>query len=287
LSLVRSEEVSVNLIRELCEELKPCILPAGLEDVGLLGECVLELYLGELCEGCNVIVDNRTTLRRYYVVFDVELQRWICGSEFAIAPYKLYWLGLSDYLYKALRRGEARVDLRLELEAELSAEGGGLRVSEARGIAARIFGVAYPTEGLRWILLKVLEENLDRYRDLILKSAEDFFKRLLDSVVESCGYVIGSAGSAGTAYTVSVLDLGSSLYGAADALCLRVSKRHYAGELTIHVAFAGAPLGSTRLPVDVVVGDIDHAVAVEVKTSRGSALWIRAPLRTTGTSSRR
>jgi len=82
-SLVGIEEESVGVVRDLCNELKPRMLLAGSKAVGLLGERIIKLYLSELPKGCNIIADSRATLRRYYAVFDLELQRWIRGSETA------------------------------------------------------------------------------------------------------------------------------------------------------------------------------------------------------------
>jgi len=105
LSFVRSEEVPEDVIRGLCEELKPRRLFSS-EAIEFLDEYILEICLRELCEECNIMIDSRTTLRRYSAVFDPELRRWICSSG---APPRggLCMLDLSGYLYEALSRDEA------------------------------------------------------------------------------------------------------------------------------------------------------------------------------------
>jgi len=95
LSLMKSEKMDVDVILNLCKELTSQMKLVGSEAIGLLGECALELYLKELCRGCNVIVDNRTTLRRYSTIFDLELKRWFCGSEATPAYERLHRLDLN------------------------------------------------------------------------------------------------------------------------------------------------------------------------------------------------
>jgi len=81
MALLKSEEIEIDVVIDTCRELALRENLTRAEASGLLGECALELYLCELCGGYNVIVDNRTTLRRYSAIFDLELRRWICGPE--------------------------------------------------------------------------------------------------------------------------------------------------------------------------------------------------------------
>jgi len=257
--LVKSGKIEVDAVIDACRGLAPRGNLTKAETSGLLGECALELYLHELCGGCNVIVDNRTTLRRYSAVFDVELGRWICGSETDSAIEGLRQLDLSSYLYEALKGGEVWLDLRPALEAYVF-------IPEDRGWKG--FGLPYGSplaESLKRSVLRVLGENLERYRGLILRSAEEFFEKLLNNVVESCGYVIGFGDSADPARPSIALG-----HGVVDVLCLRVSKSRYRGELRICVRVAGeSPIevGCVEIPVDATVGEVVGAIAIEVKTS--------------------
>jgi len=171
----------------------------------------------------------------------------------------LQWLELSGYLYEALRRGEVQLDLRPTLEAHVFVpEDGGWRG----------FGLprGFPLlEGLESSVLRVLGENIERYKDPILRSAEESFRRLLDYIEKSCGYVIGFGGP--TDFTRLSIALS---HGVADVLCLRVSKSHYRGELRVCVRVFGEPpieIGCVKMPVDATVGEVVRAVAIEVKTS--------------------
>jgi len=154
-----------------------------------------------------------------------------------------------------LKRSEVWVDLRPILEVYVSIpENGGWRV----------FGLTYgpSIEGFRQIISKVLSENLEHYKDLILRSIEKFFTQLFDDVVKSCGYIVGFSNFTESSYLLVTLN-----YSVADILCLHISKSRYRGEVQVHVRLADTPVGSVKIPVDVMVGNVDRIVAIEAKTS--------------------
>lgn len=250
LSLVKREKVNVGVILNLCRELVSQTKLVGPEVVGSLGECALELYLKELCEGCDALVDNRTTLRRYFAVFDLELKRWLYGPE--TTPTRERLLYLSDFLYKALRKGETWIHLRPIFEVSMF-------MPEGRGWKGLNLDHHVLPLSIESALSRLLKENLERYRDLILEGIKKLVAGLFDDILKNCSYIIGLSNAS------MILS-----HGVADVLCLRVSKSHYRGELQVYVKLTNASqitIGSVKVPVDVVIGDVVRIVAIEVKTS--------------------
>jgi len=248
LSLVKREKVNVGVILNLCRELEP--QTKLVRSIGLLGECALELYLKELCEGCDVLVDNRTTLRRRFMVFDLELKRRLCGLGTTLTCDEL--LLLSSLLYKALKGGEAWIHLWPKFNVRMSTA-----ESEVWSIPSRLLTLSVLRMSLEDLILEDIKRNLEKYRDLTLKGIKRLVAELFDNVLKNCSYIIG-------------LSDPLMVCRVADILCFRTSKSHYRGELQVYVKLTNASqitIGSVKIPVDVVIGDVVRIVAIEVKTS--------------------
>jgi len=244
---VKREKVDVGVILNLCRELEP--QTKLVRSIGLLGECALELYLKELCEGCSALVDNRTTLRRYFMVFDMELKRRLCGLGTTLTCDEL--LQLSSLLYKALKGGEAWIHLWPAFKVRMSTA-----ESEVWSIPSRLLTLSVLRMSLDDLILEDIKRNLERYRDLTLKGIKRLVAELFDNVLKNCSYIIG-------------LSDPLMVCKVADILCFRTSKSHYRGELQVYVKLGASPnaIGSVKIPVDAIIGDVVRIVAIEVKTS--------------------
>jgi len=247
LSLVKREKVDVGVILNLCRELEP--QTKLVRSIGLLGECALELYLKELCEGCDALVDNRTTLRRRFMVFDLELKRRLCGLGTTLTCDEL--LLLSSLLYKALKGGEAWIHLWPKFNVRMSMAKG-----EVWPIPSRLLTLSVLRMSLEDLILEDIKRNLEKYRDLTLKGVKRLVAELFDNVLKNCSYIIGLSGPL-------------MVCRVADILCFRTSKSHYRGELQVYVKLGASlnAIGSVKIPVDAIIGDVVRIVAIEVKTS--------------------
>jgi len=115
MEIVKYEDVPIEQILDLCVNKISLQSPLGDSDrIGLLGECAIERYVHELCRDCNILVDNRTTLRRVGVVvglgqelfrrqvcFDRKLSEVLKTGEIVLDLYiglYAHFIGLLDFI---------------------------------------------------------------------------------------------------------------------------------------------------------------------------------------------
>lgn len=191
---VIEEEVKIGLLYELCGKFAaaegtvhsiPYRAPTSkAEALGWLGECAIEMYLSEFCKDCDLLVDNRSTLRRYGVIIDLKSMQPICDD-----------IHLQHELPAISEAIVKQGGLRMYINPEMSIAIG----SKTHGItpdgSLRILNIAkdhqyIPFHNIKKSMLSFVKKVLIEEKDRILNIIKEELFSYLNWITSMCGRLI-------------------------------------------------------------------------------------------------
>ncbi len=257
---VVEEEVDVSKFYELCREfmptegvtrnLYPCTFASKTKALGWLGECAIEMYLDRLCRDCNLLIDNRSTPRRYGVVVDLKSKQLICGDTHL--QYELFAIS------EAVLQGELRTAINLEMSFAIGSTthritpGGSLRALDATRNRQYT-----PFRGTKELMLTLIKKALIEGKDEVLSLVKEEISSYLNWVVNACGRLI----------VPSVFHL----MFAPDVVYVKLSEHQFHGEIPVTIELwtrnGFEELGRTSIIVNAKIGQIEELILIESKAS--------------------
>ena len=260
LDKVIEEEVEIDLLYELCGKFAtaegtvhsiPYRAPTSkAEALGWLGECAIEMYLSELCKDCDLLVDNRSTLRRYGVIMDLKSMQPICGDIHLQHE-------LSAISEAVVRQGELRMYINPEMSIAIGSEthritpGGSLRILNATKDHLTPFRNA--KELMLSLVKKVLIEEKDEILSIVKEESSSYF----NWITSVCGRLIAP----NIFYFVSTPDV----------ICIKLSEHLFHKEIPVTIELwtenRFEEIGRTSIMVNAKIGQIKELVLIGSKSS--------------------
>jgi len=235
MEIVKYEEVPIEQILNLCVNKMASQPPLGDSDrIGLLGECAIERYVHELCRDCNILVDNRTTLRRFGVVVGL-------GSQELFKRQVCFDRKLSE----VLKIGEIVLDLYIDLYAHFT---GLLDFIIYSPNIERMFSESLNQQLTQLVWSRLLSEKdlLDEFKKIVLEH--------LKLRLESCDLII-------------------PVLGGGDVICANIAKTHIVKDLSLVIKLKlgygeeGIEILRSSITLDTYLGLPTKVIVIESKTS--------------------
>ena len=257
---VIEEEIEIDLLYELCGRFAttegmvhglPYRAPTSkAEALGLLGECAIEMYLGELCKDYDLLVDNRSTLRRYGVVMDLKSMQPICGDTH-------FQHELSAVSEAIVGQGELRVSVNPEISITVGSEthkispGGSLRILNVTKDHLT------PFRNAKELMLSLIKKMLIKEKDKILSIVKEELSSYLNWITSVCRRLIAP----NIFYFVSTPDV----------ICIKLSEHRFRREMPVTIELWTGnrfeEIGRISIIVDAKIGQIKELVLIESKSS--------------------